>query len=156
DQLATRVRNRDFVGARDTARCTAPEVCNVLLDSYLADESLPDDDTRKFVRGLLYERLGGIEVAIELFQEIRKTSNRSHLALGAYLMMGGCFAQKDHHYALDMAIKLFESGLRCSGFPKREYIDLRYSLALGYCQKGWFDEALAQFHEIHAIDAEYE
>jgi tetratricopeptide (TPR) repeat protein len=99
--------------------------------------------------GISYLDLGLYDEALAEFGVARK---RSDLTLRSVEMAGRCFMEKGDY---DLAIEELRAGLEIEGHSDREYLGLRYNLAMAYEKLGENDEARQFYEQICEMDPSF-
>lgn len=112
-------------------------------------EKNPSDYATRYKLGLIYKELGELENAVEQYQALLKCSEK---LLVAYNMLGLCFEQMG---MANLAIKQYKKGISTDGYKDRDYLELKYNMALLYEKQGLKKDALSLYEEIIVVDIKY-
>lgn len=123
------------------------EICKMFLDRIAEDGA---DLNTRYNYGELCYYLNRVDDAIEQFQ---KTHVDRDLELRSRNMLGLSFIKKPR--MREVAIRQFRQGLEIKGHAEQDYLELRYNLAMLFCQSDRLQEALTEFKSILAFDVTY-
>lgn len=108
-----------------------------------------DDYATHYDLGVSFKEMGRIDQAIN---HLKKAAEGDRERLKAYELLGRCYIEKEDY---ENAVDHLRRGLSQEGFSQREYLGLRYNLAIAYEATGRIDEALKEYRIIESKEPRY-